>query len=285
MLTRDKLEDLWRAGLRNIMVSIDALASTHDVMRGQAGAWRRAMGTVGHAVDLGFTTRVSAVAFANNAHEIPQLMVVAAQRQVDVFSIFLGSPLGRGQAWKDRVMGRRAWRAFLAELRLGVRRDDFGQDMAIIAEQGWAWDDDPSTPATDMEGRGAGCGSLAEKFDYLMLRADGRLYQCVFFLHAGPSLGDLSRSSLGEVLQKALRERPSAHLTELPPACQGCERAQRCGGGCRGYAELYRGTHSARDPRCTGPEAQTSIPLCPIAKLNLRTGTLAGSSELALRAP
>ncbi len=287
LLDRARLEGLWQAGLRSIMVSVDGLASTHDAMRGQPGAWRRAMGTVSHAVDLGFTTRVSSVAFSTNLHEIPQLMVVAAQREVDVFSIFLGSPLGRGQAWKDRVIGRRAWRAFLAELGDGVQRGDYGERMAIIAEQGWAWDDrgDATIPPSDMQGRGAGCATLDSAFDYLLLRADGRLYQCVFFVHAGPSLGDLSRRSLGQVLQKAMQEKPAHHLTELPPGCGGCDRAATCNGGCRGYAELYRGTHRARDPRCAGPDADNPAPLCPIAKLNLRTGAIAGSSELALRAP
>jgi radical SAM protein with 4Fe4S-binding SPASM domain len=285
LLDRASLEALWQAGLRNIMVSVDGLASTHDAMRGQPGTWRKAMGTVSHAVDLGFTTRVSAVAFTSNAHEIPQLMVVAAQREVDVFSIFLGSPLGRGQSWKDRVLGRRAWRAFLAELRHGISRGDFGEHMAIIAEQGWAWDDQDAPPQAISAGRGSGCASLDEGFDYLLLRADGRLYQCVFFLHAGPSLGDLSRRSLGEVLQRAIRDRPAHHLTKPPPACLPCTRVDACGGGCRGYAELYRGDQRARDPRCTGPDSDAPWPRCPIAKLNLRTGTAAGSSEHALRAP
>jgi radical SAM protein with 4Fe4S-binding SPASM domain len=284
LLDRPRLEELWQAGLRGIMVSIDALASTHDAMRGQPGAWRKAMSTVSHAADLGFTTRISAVAFHRNLHEIPQLMVVASQREVDVFSIFLGSPLGRGRDWKDQVLGRRAWRAFLAELAHGVQRGDYGERMQIIAEQGWAWDE-LAAPGGDLAGRGAGCGTLDHAYDYLMLRADGRLYQCVFFLHSGPSLGDLSRESLGAVLQQARRERPAHHLTQLPAACGDCDRAARCGGGCRGYAELVRGDATATDPRCPGPHEQAPPPLCPIAKLNLRTGALAGSSELALRAP
>ncbi len=284
LLDRAHLEELWAAGLRSVMVSIDALASTHDRMRGQPGTWRKAMSTVSHAVDLGFSTRISAVAFHNNLHEIPQLMVVAAQREVHIFSIFLGSPLGRGLAWKDQVLGRRAWRAFLGELAHGVQRGDYGEQMQIIAEQGWAWDELSRSDGA-LAGRGAGCGTLDTDYDYLMLRADGRLYQCVFFLHEGPSLGDLSRQSMGEVLQKARRERPAHHLTQRPVRCADCERAARCGGGCRGYAQLLRGDHGQPDPRCPGPAVEAPPPLCPIAKLNLRTGSLAGSSELALRAP
>lgn len=281
-MDRARLEALWEAGLRSITVSIDALASTHDTMRGQQGAWRRAMGTVSHAVDLGLTTRVSAVAFSSNVHEIPQLMVVAAQREVDAFSIALGSPLGRGQAWKDRVLGRRSWRAFLAELEHGVQRGDFGEYMEIIAEQGWAWDPDSEQPEHQLRSRGGGCGTLDDQHDHLLLRADGRLYPCVFFLHAGPSLGDLSRRSLGEVLHRAQRERPAHHLTQLPPACSRCARAESCGGGCRGYAELYRGDPRARDPRCTGPDTQAPWPRCAMAKLDLRAGTLARHTGAAL---
>jgi radical SAM protein with 4Fe4S-binding SPASM domain len=282
---RARLEALWRAGLRSITVSIDALASTHDTMRGQRGTWRSAMGTVSHAVDLGYATQVAAVAFSSNVHEIPQLMVVAAQREVGGFSIFMGSPLGRGQAWKDRVLGRRAWRAFLAELQHGVHRGDFGDDMDILAEQGWAWADDGLATATPPQGHGAGCSGLDDHYHHLLLRADGRLYQCVFFLHAGPSLGDLGRRSLGEVLHKARQERPAHHLTQLPPACARCDRAKACGGGCRGYAELYRGDPRARDPRCPGPDAQSPWPSCPIATLDLRTGAVVSSSSAAVRAP
>jgi radical SAM protein with 4Fe4S-binding SPASM domain len=269
-LDRAQLERLRQAGLRDIVVSIDALAHTHDTMRGLQGAWRTAMATVSHAVDQGYTTRVAAVAFADNLHEIPQLMVVAAQREVQAFSISLGAPLGRGQAWKEKVLGRRAWRAFLAELQHGIRRDDFGQEMAIFAEPGWAWDErDPAvTPAP--EGRGSGCRGLDDRFDHLVLRADGRLYPCVFFLHTGPTLGDLSRRSLGEVLQRARREHPAHHLTLLPPSCSRCSRAPACGGGCRGYAELYRGDPRARDPRCQGPDTEAPWPRCPMAVLDLR---------------
>jgi radical SAM protein with 4Fe4S-binding SPASM domain len=266
LLDRGRLEELYGLGLRDIQVGVDGLASSHDSMRGRPRSWKAAMACLGHAVELGYRTRVSAVAFRSNIHELPQLMVLAAQRELDSFELVLGAPMGRGKAWSDRLLGRRAWQAFLAELRDGVRRGDFGANMAIHAEQGWVGSGE--RPAAHATGRTDGCRSLDSRFHDPLIRADGVVFPCVMLLHSGQDLGDLTRSSLSELLQRAIEIKPNASLSELPGGCEGCPNDLSCGGGCRGYALALRGGAGERDPRCPGP--QPPWPRCPSVRIDLR---------------
>ena len=62
-----------------------------------------------------------------------------------------------------------------------------------------------------------------------------------------------------------------------------------CGTGCRGYAYLYTADWLRTDPRCAKtdprhPETPAFYPVCPIMKLNVRTGRLGGSTEQSLEA-
>jgi radical SAM protein with 4Fe4S-binding SPASM domain len=285
LLDSTRLQRLQEAGLRSIMISVDGLESTHDAMRGVPGAWGRAMACAREAVALGYRTRLSAVAFRHNYAELPSLMRRAAGMGAHIFSVFLGSPLGRGEAWRERVLTPEEWRAFLETLRERTGAGGFGEGMELIVEQGFLWPDSTGYDRGRRAGRGTGCSTLLTSYDYLIVRGDGNLYQCVFFLHDGEALGNVAERPLAEVLAQARVEARYAPFTESGPTCRACPHEAACRGGCRGYAFLYTGDWHRPDPRCTAKPVSVDVPylpLCPIAKLNLRTGFIGGSSEQAL---
>lgn len=286
LLSRRRLTALISAGLGEIMLSVDGLEETHNRMRGCApDGWRKTLDCVAAAVELGLRTRISAVAYEDNYDEIVPLLRLADRMGVQIFSVFLGSPLGRGRDNPARVIGPHRWRA-LQETILGEAAF-LRSDFEVVMEQGFAWTDQPPLDRSAIKGRGTGCNTLLEDFDYLIVRSDGNLYQCVFFMTEGRPIGNILRQPLEATLQYALEVAAYRPFTLPQDRCSSCLHQQDCGTGCRGYAYLLSGDWLRTDPRCAkrdplDPTAPAWYPVCPILKWNVRSGRLGGSTEQAL---
>jgi radical SAM protein with 4Fe4S-binding SPASM domain len=286
MLGRDRMRRLVESGLRQIMISVDGLEETHNRLR-QSGpdGWATTMQCVRDAVGLGLRTRVSTVAYVDNADEIPGLMDLVEGMGVHIFSVFLGSPLGRGHTMLDRVVDPHSWRRLQETVaaKAAATRPDF----EVVMEQGFAWKDGPAVDRSQLKGRGTGCNTLLEDFDYLIVRSDGNLYQCVFFMTEGPPIGNILDQPLEPTLLHARRVAAYRDFTVANDRCRSCHHQSDCGTGCRGYAYLYKGDWLKTDPRCSKgdpavEEAPPYYPLCPIMKVNVRNRQLGGSTEQAL---
>ncbi len=280
MLSRERLEGLARAGLKQVMISVDGLEATHNRLR-RAGpdGWQTTMRCIRNALELGLRTRVSAVAYRDNYHELPGLMELVEGMGAQIFSVFLGSPLGRGHTLLDQVIDPRAWRRL--QQTMAERARTLRPDFEVVMEQGFAWKDGPPVDRSQLKGRGTGCNTLLEDYDYLVVRSDGNLYQCVFFMTEGAPIGNIAQQPLGPTLAYAREVATYRPFTVANDRCVHCFHQEDCGTGCRGYAYLYKGDWLKTDPRCakTAPEDQQQpdyFPLCPIMKVNIRTGHLGG---------
>jgi radical SAM protein with 4Fe4S-binding SPASM domain len=287
MLSWDRMQALVDAGLNEIMISVDGMEATHNRLRksGRDG-WRTTMACVEAALALGLRTRVSMVAYRDNEHEIVDLLHHVERMGVDIFSVFLGSPLGRGHTMLDRVVDPFAWRSI--QRRVGIEAEPLRESFHVVLEQGFAWPGEP-LDRSQLKGRGTGCNTLLEDFDYLIVRSDGNLYQCVFFMTEGAPIGNVREQPLRETLQYALDVAEYRQFTVANDKCTTCFHQVDCGTGCRGYAYLYTADWLRTDPRCakTDPrhtETPAFYPVCPIMKLNVRTGRLGGSTEQSLEA-
>ena len=152
-------------------------------------------------------------------------------------------------------------------------RDDF----TVVMEQGFAWKDGPPVDRSPLKGRGTGCNTLLEDYDYLIVRSDGNLYQCVFFMTEGKPIGNVPKQPLEETLRYARSSRTYRTSRSPTTAAPGAFTRSACGTGCRGYAYLYKGDWLKTDPRCskTDPASEEEppyFPMCPIMKLNVRNG-------------
>jgi radical SAM protein with 4Fe4S-binding SPASM domain len=154
-------------------------------------------------------------------------------------------------------------------------------------EQGFAWKDGPAVDRSQLKGRGTGCNTLLEDYDYLIVRSDGNLYQCVFFMTEGKPIGNVLQQPLEPTLRYAREVAAYRDFTVANDRCTRCFHQAECGTGCRGYAYLYKGDWLKTDPRCSkadpaAAEEPPYYPICPIMKLNVRSGRLGGSTEQAL---
>jgi PqqA peptide cyclase len=286
MLSRARLERLVANGLREIMISVDGLEDTHNRLR-RAGpdGWQTTLQCAREAIDLGLRTRISTVAYIDNQHEILELMEHTEAMGAQIFSVFLGSPLGRGHTLLDRVIDPYSWRRL--QDAVTERARSMRADFQVVMEQGFAWHDGPAVDRSQIKGRGTGCNTLLEDYDYLIVRSDGNLYQCVFFMTEGAPIGNVREQPLEATLQYAREQATYRPFTVANDRCARCAHQEPCGTGCRGYAYLYTGDWLKTDPRCSKSEpAETTpppyFPMCPIMKLNVRSGRLGGSTEQAL---
>jgi pyrroloquinoline quinone biosynthesis protein E len=275
------------AGLQELMVSIDGLPPAHNALRRSGpGGWPRAMQCVDDAVAAGIRTRVAMTAYRDNLDDVLPLLRLVNERGVNRFSVFLGSPLGRGHGMIRRVLDPYTWRTLQEAVAAEV--PGLRPELDIIMEQGFAWADGPRVDRSQIKGRGTGCNTLLEDYDYLIVRSDGNLYQCVFFMTEGRPIGNVRTQPLEPTLQYALERAEYRSFTRANDRCVACAHQEDCGTGCRGYAYLLAQDWLRTDPRCAksepgAPEAPSYYPLCPILKWNVRTGAFGGSSEDALR--
>jgi radical SAM protein with 4Fe4S-binding SPASM domain len=285
-LRRDRLRRLQACGLGEVMVSIDGLHDMHTALRGCGSqGWDASWQCVDDAVALGLRVRVAATAYRENYEDMLPLMALADAHNVDRFSIFLGSPLGRGHGMMGSVLDPYSWRTL--QDRVARTASDLRSAFSVIMEQGFAWKDGPEVDRSQLKGRGTGCNTLLEDFDYLIIRSDGNLYQCVFFMTEGKPIGNVWSASLEKSLQYCLERADYRPFTEPHDRCSTCHHAVECGTGCRGYAYLYTNDWLRTDPRCTKNDPRDTtppdfFPLCPILKWNARSGRFGGSSDQAL---
>jgi radical SAM protein with 4Fe4S-binding SPASM domain len=286
LLPRERIARLIDAGLGELMISVDGLNEAHTALRhsGSEG-WRTTIRCVEDAVALGIRTRVSTTAFRSNQGDIIPLLHLVNDLGAQCYSVFLGSPLGRGHGMIREVIDPYAWRAL--QDAVTKQLPSLRQDLEVVLEQGFQWADGPRIDRSALKGRGTGCNTLLEDYDYLIVRSDGNLYQCVYFMTEGKPIGTVLDPALDRVLKHALDRAVYRPFTQANDKCCSCSHQVDCGTGCRGYAYLYKGDWLKTDPRCSksdpGSEsAPPYFPLCPILKYNARTGAFGGSSEQAL---
>jgi pyrroloquinoline quinone biosynthesis protein E len=286
-LSRERIRDFIKCGLKELMFSVDGMAQNHNRLRCAGGkGWDQTIAAVERAVSEGIRVRVAMTAYQSNYSDVVPLLETVDRLGVQRFSVFLGSPLGRGTRMKSDVIDPHAWRSL--QQRVEARAATLRSDLSIVMEQGFSWHDEPPIDRAPLKGRGTGCNTLLDDYDYLIVRSDGNLYQCVFFMTDGAPIGNVREAPLKESLQFALEREEYRSFTEANDKCASCFHATECGTGCRGYAYLLKGDWLRTDPRCsksepTSTEMPEYFPVCPILKKNVRSGAYGGSSEQAMK--
>lgn len=282
LLTKKRLKRLVDCGLKSIMVSLDGMENYHNNVRGE-GTYHKALKTICNAIDLKMFVRVNSVAWVDNKNEIMQLAKLINELGVDVYSIFLGSPLGYAIEHKGNVIKPLDWQKFCLSLQKLVLKENYS--TKIIVEKGFLYSNEKTFDVKTLEGRGRGCYNITGYTDYILIRSNGDVYPCVFFSNEASPMGNIYDKTLEEIVLSFNNNTFYREIGKIPKECRECSNVNLCNGGCRGYAKLYAEKWYSKDPRCNKNKNKKSeiIPLCPIVKHNLNEDRLGGSSEHVLR--
>lgn len=239
-ITRDRLEELDRAGVDHVQLSLQGIRpDMADRISGHRGSWDKKMGFAAWVTEIGFPLTINAVVHRQNLERLPDMIDLAetlGARRIEVATVqFHGwADLNRKALMPTReqaVMARQVVNA--ARIRLRGR-------MVIDYVPA---DHHATYPKACM----GGWGSTG-----LNVSPDGTVLPC----HAAPSIKWMRFENV--------RERPLAEIwrlsdsfnafrgTEwLPEPCKGCERKAVDFGGCRCQAMAMAGDARATDPVCT----------------------------------
>jgi radical SAM protein with 4Fe4S-binding SPASM domain len=263
LFSRERLEALHAAGLRDLVISLDGERLTHDSMRGRAGAFDTTLAGIRCAAELGFAVRVTRVIareqdladFEAFARRLDSLHI--AQLSVNRFS-----PVTPTHFLTYRVPDASQWRAFVDKIERVARTVSY----RITYEVGYA-------SANEMqEYRDEEVRCLIERRKWFLIRADGDVFPCYHFVHSPEmSLGNVLRYPLAYL---ASDDNPAwrryAELSDVPAECSGCTFHDTCRGGCPSPGYLRHGSLALKDPRCAVDRGL--VPICPFIKRTAGTG-------------
>ena len=250
------------------------------IVRGIQGTFKKAYDTISYAIEKGMYVRVNSVAWKDNCNEILKLLDIFNELKVNVYSIFLGSPLGYAINKKNNTINANDWRKFCQQVKQKVVENNFY--TKVVMEKGYLYSDEDPDSVLGFGGRGRGCYNITNYMDFILIRSNGDVYPCVFYSNEAEHIGNIHDESLEEIGRKFRKNKLYNKFGDYPLDCIGCKNLKYCHGGCRGYAKLCSNDWFGKDPRCDENNGKEVIPLCPIVKLNINDDIIGGSSEQVL---
>jgi len=101
-LTRDRLEQLYRLGVRSISISLDGSGpASHDSLRGIPGHFDKTISALSMMSDMGFRLQVNTTVMRSNVHELADVVSLLRRTGVAIWEVFFLVSVGRGTAIQE----------------------------------------------------------------------------------------------------------------------------------------------------------------------------------------
>jgi radical SAM protein with 4Fe4S-binding SPASM domain len=261
LIDKKKANEMKKAGIIFVQISLDgASAETHDKFRGIKGVYDKTIQGIKNCVDEGFFINVAATATKFNIKEIPKIINLCEDLDVNWFMLFNFIPTGRGEFISENdltpVQREQVLNELWQKLKKGGKVNvlstapqfarvaleaEFGKNEKIIPTH-FA---NPTLSnrlvnLAEFVG-GCGCGRL-----YCAIRANGDIEPCVFF---PLKLGNVKKDNFIDLWKNnnILKELRNKDL--LQGNCGKCDYRYHCG-GCRARAYGYTDNYLAADIGC-----------------------------------
>lgn len=257
LINKETSKKLKEAGVQYLQISLDgASAKTHDSFRGVNGAFERTIQGIKNAVEEGFFVSVATTATKLNYHEIPKIIELCEELNVNWFMMYNFVPTGRGRFILENDLTPDEREELLEQLWEKLKTSNVSvlstapqfarvaleaEDATVIPTHFY----NPNLPnqlrsLSDFIG---GCG--AGRF-YMAIKPNGDVIPCVFFplVVGNVRKDDLEDLWLNSPVFRTLRERDI-----LQGSCGTCPYRYVCG-GCRARAFGYFNEITAPDPGC-----------------------------------
>jgi radical SAM protein with 4Fe4S-binding SPASM domain len=265
LLTRENVQKLKEAKVNYVDISIDgATAKTHDEFRGVAGAFERAITGLKNCVDADICTCIATTVGKNNLSELPGIIDLAEQFEVERFTYFNFIPAGRGKDFADQDLSPQEREDVMKYL---LNRMSSGCKTTILATapqlarvaaqcQGSSGTGEVTLALAHMQTvkvtkkavplgefiGGCGAGRL-----YCSISPQGEVRPCVFL---PVSVGNLKTQTFKGVWLNAPLLNAFRNRLNLKVSCSKCQYKFICG-GCRARSAAYHdGDALNGDPGC-----------------------------------
>lgn len=230
--TRERAEQAKAAGIRNISVSLDALESTHDRLRGVSGSYKSALASLRAAQEAGLAVAANTQIARPALREIEPLAEILADHGIYAWQVAMTVPMGRAADDPSLILEPYQVLEVLPMLvrirerlaRRGIRLwpgNDIGYfgpyDSILRAHM----------PGAHMAPCGAGRGTLG-------IEADGSIKGCPSLPTKDYVGGNILDDKLVDIWERAaaLRFTRDRTVEDLWGRCRTCYYAEDCMGGC-----------------------------------------------------
>ena len=244
------------SGIERVSISIDGADSgTHDTFRGHKGAHNSAIRGIKILKQLGVSTHINTTVSRHNEHQLPQILKLAQDLEVDAFHMFLLVPVGCGLTIQDEeaIQGADAERILnwfyncSLDSNLELNATCAPQYYRIMrqrrAEARRAGKTVSELPTHGMGAVTKGC--LAGS-SICFISHKGEVYPCGYL---PVSAGNLKEGSFHDIWENADIFNRLRDMENLEGKCGICEFKTVCM-GCRARAYGMTGDYLAEEPFC-----------------------------------
>ena len=253
LLTPEKAEQIRKAGIRRVSISIDGATSTsHDDFRQVEGAFSRAMKGLEYLKKAGIEFQINTTITKRNLHELPEIYKLAVSLGAVAHHIFVLVPVGRGKELEEKQP---------------ISPEEYDKVLH------WFWEQEKETPlqlkATcapqyyriRQEEGGKNLGTNADSpsgFDAKTRGCLGGVSFC-FISHLGTvapcgylelDCGSIRENSLKSIWTDSPIFRSLRDFKGYEGKCGSCKFVKVCG-GCRARAYYGTGSYLNEDPLCS----------------------------------
>jgi radical SAM protein with 4Fe4S-binding SPASM domain len=261
LITKEKAHEMKEAGIRFIQISLDGSnAHTHDSFRGINGVYEKTIQGIKNCVAEGFFVNIATTATKFNYREIPKIIDLCEQLDVDWFMLYNFVPTGRGEFIAKNDLSPSERESVLNELWFKLKNGgkvnvlSTAPQFARVALESEKGKDEKIVPThfanpslseklvnlAEFIG-GCGCGRF-----YCAIRPNGNIEPCVFF---PLTVGNVKKDDFEELWQYNSILKELRNKGVLEGNCSTCEYRYYCG-GCRARAYGYTGNYLGPDPGC-----------------------------------
>lgn len=261
LITKEKAKMMKESGIRFVQISLDgANSETHDSFRGINGVYDKTIQGIKNCVDEGFFVNIAATATKYNYKEIPKIIDLCENLDVNWFMLYNFIPTGRGEFIVENDLTPFEREELLNELWIKLKNGgtvnvlSTAPQFARVALESEIGKNEKIVPThfanpslsqklvnlAEFIG-GCGCGRF-----YCAIRPNGNIEPCVFFPLTIGNIkdDDFEKLWINNPILKELRNKDI-----LQGYCSKCEYRYYCG-GCRARAYGYTGNYLAPDPGC-----------------------------------
>lgn len=270
LITKEKANEMKDNGVSFVQISLDgASAETHDNFRGIKGVYEKTIQGIRNCVDQDFFVNIATTATHYNYSEIPKIIKLCEDLDVNWFMVYNFIPTGRGEFISENDLSpierekllKMLWERLKSGRKMNVLTT--APQFARVALESEIGKNKKIVPThfsnPELQGKlvnlaefigGCGCGRL-----YCAIKPNGDIEPCVFF---PLTLGNLKVSSFEELWRNNPFLDDLRNKDELKGNCGKCEYRYFCG-GCRARAYGYTGNFLASDPGCIKNMVEKSI--------------------------
>ena len=268
-ITSDNIDSIAGVGYNYVGISLDGMRDTHDYFRRKAGAFDEAMRGIRLCLDIGIKVGLRLTLTQDNAEELPDLLQLMQDEQIDKFYLSHLNYAGRGNRNRDSDLHHRmtrqamdllfetCWQDVQAELRREFVTGNNDADGVYLLQ--WAERHLPehvdSLRRQLLRWGGNSSGINIANIDNL-----GTVHPDTMWWDY--SIGNVRERSFSEIWEDRsdpLMAGLKSAKRPLEGRCAECQHLAICGGNSRTRAWQLTGNPWAEDPGCYLTDAEIGV--------------------------